>query len=799
MIESVDIKCCGCFWDFEWSACVCDSGNNVVKFKKLNILYGRNYSGKTTLSRIIRCLHTGVLPTNYEDVRFAVTTDSGIVTDTDIPMTDLHIRVYNRDFVDEHLSFLKDDAGKIEPFAIIGSENVAIEQQIEEKQRLLGSDEQETGLRHQYSQKIEQLAAKTDSRDSAEKALNKKLTDKATQLPDGIKHNPKYRDSNYNTPKIRRDIDTISERSLGILAEDERKAKESLLNEKPLPEIGKRLSFSGGYANLYSIAEDLLTRKIKPSRPIQNLLDDAVLQSWVKGGIPHHRDKRKVCAFCGQLLPQDLWNRLDAHFSKESSALESELKKHVNTIERELEMVNGLITIGTADFYLTFHGPFEDTKKALEGEIKRYATSLTNLINSLTARLDDIFTPRTVPVSENNVDAINNQISIINDLVDKNNQKTGSLEEDQNMAREELRLSEVSQFIRDIDYFNTKGTIDHLEKEIAELQEEADKLHHEIQVLDQEITQLQMKLQDEKKGAEKINEYLNSYFGHNGLRLKAVEEDGEVPIFNFQICRGDEPAYNLSEGECSLVAFCYFMAKLNDSDSNGKPLVLFIDDPVSSLDTNHVFFVFSLIESLIARPIVDADGQKLYRYKQLFISTHNLDFLKYLRRLSRPKKDHEQFLIVGKSDGSTLEIMPPYLKNYITEFNYLFDQIYICANPLNAATSHDSFYNFGNNLRKFLEAYLFFKYPFSYNDERDYNDRIKKFFNHDPSTEALVQRLTNEFSHLGGIFDRSAQPIDSQTISDLAKFILKKIRENDRSQYDCLLQSIGKSDPFDGP
>jgi len=47
-----------------------------------------------------------------------------------------------------------------------------------------------------------------------------------------------------------------------------------------------------------------------------------------------------------------------------------------------------------------------------------------------------------------------------------------------------------------------------------------------------------------------------------------------------------------------------------------------IDDPISSLDSNHVFFVFSLIDSIIAKP---------KKYTQLFISTHNLDFLKYIK------------------------------------------------------------------------------------------------------------------------------------------------------------------------
>ena len=43
--------------------------------------------------------------------------------------------------------------------------------------------------------------------------------------------------------------------------------------------------------------------------------------------------------------------------------------------------------------------------------------------------------------------------------------------------------------------------------------------------------------------------------------------------------------------------------------------------------------------------------------------------------------------------------------------NYLFHQIYKCANTTPSDDNHYIFYNFGNNLRKFLEAYLFYKYP----------------------------------------------------------------------------------------
>ncbi|MEB3733722.1 AAA family ATPase [Halopseudomonas pachastrellae] len=37
---------------------------NIAEFKKINILYGRNYSGKTTLSRIFRALEPVRSPIN---------------------------------------------------------------------------------------------------------------------------------------------------------------------------------------------------------------------------------------------------------------------------------------------------------------------------------------------------------------------------------------------------------------------------------------------------------------------------------------------------------------------------------------------------------------------------------------------------------------------------------------------------------------------------------------------------------------------------------------------------------------
>jgi hypothetical protein len=165
--------------------------------------------------------------------------------------------------------------------------------------------------------------------------------------------------------------------------------------------------------------------------------------------------------------------------------------------------------------------------------------------------------------------------------------------------------------------------------------------------------------------------------------------------------------------------------------------------------------------------------------------------LKYLKRLSRAhKKEESRYFLVDKISEreSNIRVMPDYLKNYITEFNYLFHQIYKCTRVENSNEEHECFYNFGNNLRKFLEAYLFYKYPV----QGDIKDKLSLFFKEDQTAIDLTNRLDNELSHLEEIFDRSMRPIDIPEIPKLANYVLSKVKEKDRDQYDALLKSIGE-------
>lgn len=241
--------------------------------------------------------------------------------------------------------------------------------------------------------------------------------------------------------------------------------------------------------------------------------------------------------------------------------------------------------------------------------------------------------------------------------------------------------------------------------------------------------------------------------------------------------RGDKKAYNLSEGERNLVAFAYFVAKLEDVDTASEKPMIWIDDPISSLDANHVFFIFSLIDQQIV-----AKNQWI----QLFISTHNLDFLRYLKRI-HTSKQRAWFLIERQGDHSCLSSMPKYMKEHVTEFNYLFHQIYKCSQA--SMDSYELFYNFGNNARKFLEAYLYYKYPD--NETSSLHNKMKSFFS-DSYAATTIDRIDNELSHLEGLIERGMSISDNAEIKKCAQYILDTIKRKDREQYDAFCKSIGE-------
>jgi wobble nucleotide-excising tRNase len=133
----------GVFNGFEWDKEVCNESGNVMDFQTINIIYGRNYSGKTTLSRILRAMETGQLSDKFDNPSFSIALADGTqVTQTTLLGHGKAVRVFNEDFVRANLRFITNPDDSIEPFAILGDDNNKIEKEIETLEAELGSKEE---------------------------------------------------------------------------------------------------------------------------------------------------------------------------------------------------------------------------------------------------------------------------------------------------------------------------------------------------------------------------------------------------------------------------------------------------------------------------------------------------------------------------------------------------------------------------------------------------------------------------------------------------------------------------------
>lgn len=791
-IKKIDsIKNMAVFQDFRWASSLRDGGNNIVEFKKINILYGRNYSGKTTLSRIFRALETGSISQKYSSPEFQLSFDGGSnATQNTLDKHGKVIRVFNEDFVRDNLRFIVDDEQTINSFAILGEDNAKLEEEIEWHEAELGSEESKFGLMGELLGTEGEFTEARKAHNCKFSELESKLRDKANKEGFGIKHNKLFGDATYNVPKIKKDIAAVNKDTYSPLTEEQVGSFHEILREEPKPEILVSPLFNLQYSAIASKAKELIEKKIQASEPIQELLNDAALATWVRAGRGHHQEKRDKCAFCGSDLPLDLWEKLDKHFNQESEELQKALDNLLESIARERARVPNLLKIKNSDFYSNFATDLDFLEELLSEKSASYCASLDSIKKQIEKRKDQIFSHLIFDEPESYEDALSAVRDSFEKLRNESNQFTASLSVGQSEAREALRLHDVHTFINDIKYEDECAAIDELSDAMGKAEGARYAAKEKVDTKLAKINELKAQLKDESKGADRVNDYLNNFFGHQSLSLKAIEENPENSSsgYRFEVVRKDKKAFHLSEGECSLIAFCYFMARLEDIETKGNQPIIWIDDPISSLDSNHIFFVYSLINAAIV---------KNKGFLQLFISTHNLDFLKYLKRISSDYKGkgdkrvkiREYFLVERSGETSQICLMPEYLKNYVTEFNYLFHQIYKCSieKPIDDENYHE-FYSFGNNARKFLEIYLYYRYPNGIVSD----DKLLKFFGEESVPAIFMDRVNNEYSHLCGGFERGASPIEVPEMKAVAQQIISKIKEKDPEQYSALLQSIGE-------
>ncbi len=365
-----------------------------------------------------------------------------------------------------------------------------------------------------------------------------------------------------------------------------------LIKEEPKNDIKQPPPFNLEYSTIVSNAR----KKIQASTPIQELLNDATLAAWVRDGREHHEGKRDSCAFCGNSLPKKIWEKLDNHFNQESEKLRIALNELIEFIKEEKTRIPKLLQIKHSNFYSKFTSKLEELEEQFSTCSTSYCSALDAIMKQLEKRKDDIFTPLQFnePASiENDLNRVQNSYE---NLRIESNEFTVSLSTAQSNARQTLRLHEVFTFITDIKYSEEQKYIEKHKKEMDKAEKIKSRAQGEIDSKRKKINELKAQLKDESKGAERVNDYLNNFFGHQFLSLTAIEEiSGNVSEgYRFEVTRDAKKAFHLSEGECSLIAFCYFMAKLEDIETKGNQPIIWIDDPISSLDANHIFLSTAL-------------------------------------------------------------------------------------------------------------------------------------------------------------------------------------------------------------
>jgi len=779
----------GIFKSFDWDSNLKyqnkQGQDEIYNFKDINILYGRNYSGKTSLSKIIRSLEKRVIPSKYDQPEFKIElSDGSIISQNDLATFSYPIHSYNSDFVKENLKFIHDENATIESFSVtLGGENQQVLDRIQELKNELGSniENAETNLHLAIKNKAIEVKNATQIHKQANDTLDTLLKNKASGGPDSIRSQPNlYGDQEYNVGKLKRtDIPLVLNSDYQSLNEEKELELRNILNQQELNNPPELSTYTLNFPSLINSTNTILKTVVGNSQKIQELINTPSLNSWVQTGHSLHLD-RSTCAFCNNEISDKRRKELAQHFDKEFQLLQNRISKGIQNLDQFLIGNELRIDLDINHYYQKYHIDLLELKNELKISLKKQKSSITHLKTLLEQKKGSPFTELEAEYPQDYSTEIKITLEKISQIRNLCIQLTSELKTQQNEAKKALRLSHIYHFLQDVNYSQRNTDIGLAFEAIAPLETELASLQTRKTTINIAIKSEEDKLKSEGEACTRINNILNHDFGHQSLSLEAIENPNAQNV-HFEIQRNGTKAHNLSEGEQSLISFCYFLAKIQDDlDQNNKPII-WIDDPISSLDSNHIFFIYSLIEEKICKD---------QKFLQLFISTHNLEFLKYLKRLNGKKWGNIQFFIVKRNfDSSAIFQMPIYMKNYFSELNFLFHQLYLCASEENINDqNYNIFYNFPNNARKFLELYSNFHYPDGFSNTD--TEKLQSLWG-EHLVFTFTDRINNEYSHLAGIFERSFTPLEQPEMNKASFAILKKIIELNPRQYEGFLKSIG--------
>lgn len=424
-------------------------------------------------------------------------------------------------------------------------------------------------------------------------------------------------------------------------------------------------------------------------------------RSWVETGVQFIDKTDGVCPFCQQdTIDENLKDQFNKYFDltykekiSELVALQTNYKQKSEAfLANVISIQNGFNPNNlVSNIYLTLQDHFNSNYVTLADKIENpnERKSIVSL-NSLKADLSDI----AKEIKENN--------------------KTFS---ELNVNRTNL-ISGIWHFMAS----NCKVEIDELAAKEIKYQRITDLANvliadykTKILLSKQSIETLRSQTVNTKEAVDNINLILKNA-GFDGFEI--AEKDAVNNISQYYLKRQNAAVGNpifksLSEGEKNFISFLYFFQLCigtDDIQNNGsKKKIIVIDDPVSSLDSQALFVVSTLIHNLILRkgdnPKADKKLLKNDNISQVFILTHNLYFYKEVSFDKRPICTDYWHLRIIKINNKT-SIKGEYNKTIYDDYSLLWNTIKDLKANKPATTSLNIV--IANSMRRVIESYVNF-------------------------------------------------------------------------------------------
>ena len=429
-------------------------------------------------------------------------------------------------------------------------------------------------------------------------------------------------------------------------------------------------------------ASEILAKKIvgRDDVDLAPLINKLQHSDWVQQGLHHHAGADGMCPFCQQKAPKDLGEKLaevfDETYEKNKAVFArvkaSYLQEH-QALQRSVES----ILAGKSEFLDA--SDFESAWQKLGSTVKE---------NLQLLKVKEAELSRGVQLKplEGDLAALTSLIEDANRAIDERQKLIGSQDDRQRELTTNIwrYLVEVSKQSRKDYESSRKGLSDAIEG----LKKFANEARSQVDDLEAKIRRLEASRTGVRATADAINSMLRA-FGFHGFEL-AVSPEGK----DYQMLRSDGTPVEetLSEGERSFVTFLCFWHLVSGSNEvsgvNTDRVVVF-DDPVSSLDSNVLFIVSTLV-----RQTCELARKGVSCVKQVFVLTHNVYFHKQVTHRAASKTS---FWFVKKQDeNSSVE---RHDKNPVrTSYQMLWDEVRAAGATPNVSLR--------NTLRRILENYF---------------------------------------------------------------------------------------------